>query len=406
MQTVYRKYAVNRSLSEGEGRESVRCSVDPQRWRLSAAAILLVTARWPNLGGGMFINGIGTASPANRYTKAECLEAFERSAWFGRLDARAHFVTRKVLQRDNGIELRHLAVDSLDEVFDIDPDTLSQRFLQHAPRLAAQAALRALDDRGTPVQAIDAVIVSTCTGYLCPGLSGYVIEQLGLRHDVQAFDLVGQGCAAALPNLSLGRALIGSGACEQVLSICVEVSSAAMYLDNDPGVLISACLFGDGAGAAVLSREHCGQGRRLQWRDNASRIDPAERDALKFEQRGGLLRNILTRAVPALAARHGLRLMEEVLQRACLSPADVSAWIMHAGGRDVLVEIERQFGLRSHDLRYSSAMLRQYGNLSSAFVYFVLQQALAEEAPDGWWWMSAFGAGFSCHGALLEVSST
>ena len=76
----------------------------------------------------------------------------------------------------------------------------------------------------------------------------------GCSVDVQAFDLVGQGCAAALPNLQLGRALIAAGAREHVLSICVEVSSAAMYLDDDPGVLISACLFGDGAGAAVLSR--------------------------------------------------------------------------------------------------------------------------------------------------------
>ena len=97
------------------------------------------------------------------------------------------------------------------------------------------------------------MVVSTCTGYLCPGLSGHVVERLGLRADVQAYDLVGQGCAAALPNLQLGRNLLAAGAARHVLSVCVEVSSAAMYLDNDPGVLISACLFGDGAGAAVLS---------------------------------------------------------------------------------------------------------------------------------------------------------
>jgi alkylresorcinol/alkylpyrone synthase len=53
---------------------------------------------------------------------------------------------------------------------------------------------------------------------------------------------------------------------------------------------------------------------------------------------------------------------------------------------------------------YSAAMLREYGNLSSAFVYFVLQAALADDAPGGWWWLSSFGAGFSCHGALLEVA--
>ena len=351
----------------------------------------------------MFFLGIGTASPAARYTKAQCLEAFQNSDWFGRLDARSHFVARTVLQRDNGIEARRLALDSLADVFCIDPDTLSRRFLKHAPALAAKAAGRALANAGLAAQEIDAVVVSTCTGYLCPGLSGHVVERLGLRADVQAFDLVGQGCAAALPNLQLGRALLKSGAGARVLSVCVEVSSAAMYLDNDPGVLVSACLFGDGAGAAVLSQDPGTTGRRVQWKDSASLIEPARRDALKFEQRGGMLRNILTREVPALAADYAQQVLDTVLQRAGLSRAAVSAWIMHAGGRDVLLALERRLDLQPEDLRYSAAMLREYGNLSSAFVYFVLQAALADEAAGGWWWLSAFGAGFSCHGALLEV---
>ena len=351
----------------------------------------------------MFFLGIGTATPTARYTKAECLEAFQNSGWFGRLDARSHFVARTVLQRDNGIEARRLALDSLAEVFCIDPDTLSRRFLDHAPALAAEAGRRALADAGLAAHEIGAVVVSTCTGYLCPGLSGHVVERLGLRADVQAFDLVGQGCAAALPNLQLGRALLASSACEHVLSVCVEVSSAAMYLDNDPGVLISACLFGDGAGAAVLSREPGTTGRRIEWKDSTSLIEPARRNALKFEQRAGMLRNILTREVPALAAEYAEQVLATVLQRAGLANADVSAWIMHAGGRDVLLALQRRLALKPGDLRYSAAMLHEYGNLSSAFVYFVLQAALADDAPGGWWWLSSFGAGFSCHGALLEV---
>lgn len=353
----------------------------------------------------MFFLGIGTATPATRYTKAECLAAFQSSDWFDRLDARAHLVARTVLQRDNGIEARRLAVDSLADVFRIDPDTLSKRFFDHAPWLAAQAGERALADAGLTAPQIGAVVVSTCTGYVCPGLSGHVIERLNLRADTQAFDLVGQGCAAALPNMQLGRALLASGACEHVLSICVEVSSAAMYLDNDPGVLISACLFGDGAGAAVLSRAPASRSRRIEWKDSASLIEPAERNALKFEQRAGMLRNILTRGVPALAGDYAARVRNTVLERAGLSSADISAWIMHAGGRDVLLTLERSLALERSDLRYSAAMLREYGNLSSAFVYFVLQAALADDAPDGWWWLSAFGAGFSCHGALLEVQA-
>lgn len=355
----------------------------------------------------MFFTGIATATPAHRYTKAQCLAAFQASEWFGRLDTRAHWVAQTVLQRDNGIEARRLAVDSLAEVFCIDPDTLAKRFAAHAPVLAASAGQRALAQAGLAASEIDAVVVSTCTGYLCPGLSGHVIERLGLRADVQAFDLVGQGCAAALPNLQLAQALLASGASRHVLSVCVEVSSAAMYLDNDPGVLISACLFGDGAGAAVLShqpKEAGAAGRRIEWTDSASLIEPAHRDALKFEQRAGMLRNILTREVPALAATYAQRVLRTVLERRGLTQGDISAWILHAGGRDVLLALEHEWALAPGNLRYSAAMLREYGNLSSAFVYFVLQAALADEAASGWWWLSSFGAGFSCHGALLEVA--
>jgi alkylresorcinol/alkylpyrone synthase len=352
----------------------------------------------------MFFNGVGTAHPPMRYTKAECLAAFERSAWYARLEPRAHVIARTVLQRDNGIDARRLAVPSIDEVFDIDPDTLAQRFLQHAPLLASQAASVALERAALPASQIDAIVVSTCTGYVCPGLSGHVAEQLGLRPDVQAFDLVGQGCAAALPNLQLSNALLLAGSHRHVLSVCVEVSSAAMYLDNDPGVLISACLFGDGAGAAVLSLQPDADARSVAWKDSTSLLAPDHRDALKFEQVGGMLRNILTRAVPELAAEHAERVLATVLQRAGLAPEDVSTWIFHAGGRDVLRALEKRLMLQADELRYSSAMLREYGNLSSAFVYFVLEAALADDAPGGWWWLSSFGAGFSCHGALLEVA--
>lgn len=351
----------------------------------------------------MYFRGIGTATPEARYTKADCLAAFQGSDWYGRLGDRSHLIARTVLQRDNGIEARRLALRSLDEVFAIDPDTLAQRFLVHAPVLASQAAGRALAEAALDAAEIDAVIVSTCTGYLCPGLSGYVIERLGLRADVQAFDLVGHGCAAALPNLDLASTLLSSRRCRHVLSVCVEVSSAAMYLDDDPGVLISACLFGDGAGAAIVSGEPQPSGRRVEWLDSTSLIVPSERTTLMFEQRGGMLRNILTRAVPGLAAEYASRVLLTVLARRGLTVDDVSAWIMHAGGRDVLSALERRLDLDPTALRYSAAMLREYGNLSSAFVYFVLEAAIADRAPDGHWWLSSFGAGFSCYGAMLQV---
>lgn len=351
----------------------------------------------------MYLAGLGTATPAQRYTKADCWEAFKASAWFDRLDRRARAIVEVVLGHDNGIEARRLAVRSLEEVFLIDPDTLHARFLATAPSLATEAAERALADAGCAATDIDAVIVSTCTGYLCPGLTSYVTQALGLRVDVHALDLVGQGCGAALPNWRTAQALLDSGHCQRVLSVCVEVSSAAMYLDSDPGVLISACLFGDGAGAAVLSATPPPDKRMVRCRAAASSIDPAQRDALRFEQRQGLLRNILTREVPALAAEFAARVLAAVLAEQGVPQAQIRGWIWHAGGRDVLAALRERLGLSEADQQHSAAILREYGNLSSAFVYFVLQAALAEPAPGGLWWMASFGAGFSSHGALLEV---
>jgi predicted naringenin-chalcone synthase len=351
----------------------------------------------------MYLLAVGTSVPDTRYTKAECWEAFAASNWFETLDERSRALAKLVLHRDNGIAARRLAVDSLAEVFAIDADTLHRRFVSHAPKLGAEAARDALRRAGLNAKDIDAVIVTTCTGYLCPGLSSYAIEHLGLRQNVLAFDLVGQGCAGALPNWQLASALLDSGQCNHVLSVCVEVSSAAMYLDNDPGVLISACLFGDGAGAAVLSRQRASQARCVKWHGSVSVTQPAERDALRFEQRNGLLRNVLTRAVPRLAAEHAGEVFSTALARAGVSRDQVNGWIMHAGGRDVLSALESRLELPSDALQFSRAVLYEYGNLSSAFVYFVLAAALAANAPGGWWWMSSFGAGFSCHGALLAV---
>lgn len=349
----------------------------------------------------MFITGIGTAVPRQQYAQVRCWEEASKLEKFQQLSPRARAIIKKILRGNNGIDTRHLSLDSIAEVFDIDPDTLHARFAKNAPLLATQAAERALAQAGVTAQQIDAVIVSTCTGYLCPGLTSYVAENLGLRQDVYALDLVGQGCGAALPNLRGGEALLKSGRAERVLSICVEVCSAAFYLDDDPGVLVSACLFADGAGAAVLSG-HPGV-RKVQWLEAHSSLDPTARDLLRFETKGGMLRNILTPTVPMLAAKTAAAVFHNMSEQHGVKHKQISTWIFHAGGRDVLMALQNELRLEADDLRWSAEVLRELGNVSSPFVFHVLERALNNGAPGGLWWMSSFGAGFSCHGALLKV---
>ena len=348
----------------------------------------------------MFLAGLGTAVPDTRYNQRECWEALQRSARFAHLSALSRVLLERVLLGESGIRTRHLALGSLDEAFELEPDVLHRRFFEHAPALATRAAQAALERAGVAAREVDALLISTCTGYLCPGLTSYVAERLGLRADVVALDLVGQGCGAALPNLRTAAAYLDSGQCKTALSVCVEVCSAALYIDNDPGVLVSACLFGDGAAAALLSAAPRGESRSVEWTHAVSAVEPADREALRMEMRGGLLRNILSRAVPAVAARHARDLFEQ----SPVAQSEIRQWIWHAGGRTVLDRVRDRFEFDESALACSRAMLARYGNLSSPFVLFVLDEALRRNAPGGWWWMSSFGAGFSCHGALLKVA--
>jgi alkylresorcinol/alkylpyrone synthase len=351
----------------------------------------------------MFITGLGTAVPAQCFTQRECWETLKQSARYQQFSPRSRAILKQVLNGRNGIAARHLALDTLNQAFEVTPDVLHERFARNAPLLAARAAELALADSGHQAGEIDALLISTCTGYLCPGLTSYVSERLGCRPDILCLDLVGQGCVAALPNLCAGEALLAAGRCQRVLSICVEVCSAALYFDDDPGVLISACLFGDGAGAAVLASSPNGK-RPVKWRTSGFLLQPKCRDLLRFEHKTGMLRNILSPQVPAVAAQYAATVLDQVLSRSGVRRSQLQGWVMHPGGRDVLLALRERLGLSEHDLRWSAAVLRKFGNLSSASVYFVLQAALADSAPGGYWWLSSFGAGFSCHGALLEVN--
>jgi alkylresorcinol/alkylpyrone synthase len=333
----------------------------------------------------------------------ECWEAFQAAPQFTWLDPRSRAILKKVLRGKNGIESRYAALDSLSEAFDLTPDTLHRRFQTHAPTIATTAAQHALKTAAIAPEQIDALIISTCTGYLCPGLTSYVGQRLGLRNNIQGFDLVGQGCGAALPNWALSRSLLHSNQARHVLSISVEICSAAFYLDNDPGVLISACLFGDGAGAAVFSTQP-GPARTLQLRWLQSLHFPEQRDELRFEQKNGMLRNILSSVVPDLASNAANQVLIEAEKQLGISRQEIATWIWHAGGRDVLQALGQTLSLSPEQLRWSSQTLSEIGNVSSPFVYFALQKALQGHAPAGPWWVSSFGAGFSCHGALFDAS--
>jgi alkylresorcinol/alkylpyrone synthase len=181
--------------------------------------------------------------------------------------------------------------------------------------------------------------------------------------------------------------------------VAVEICSAAFYVDDDPGVLVSACLFGDGAAATVWRGTPGPLGLRC---DSFTTLhQPANRDRIRFEMRQGKLRNLLHPSVPSLAAAAVEKLLIGERTRAGARP--ISRVLTHAGGRDVLDAIERTN--INCDLSVSRQVLREYGNMSSPSVLFALEKALGDGVPDekSDWWLASFGAGFSAHGCRIGL---
>jgi len=344
----------------------------------------------------MYLHGLATANPPAKFSQQECWEIARPSPAVKRLDERARFILQKVLTSDNGIATRHFALSGLDRIFDLNADQLNAAFRVEAPKLALAALRPALERARVRPADLDALLICTCTGYLCPGLTSYVAEELGLRTDAWLQDLVGLGCGAAIPMLRAAGHVLAARPEAAVACVAVEICSAAFYLDNDPGVIISACLFGDGAAATVWRATpgpvnlHCFEFNTLHW--------PAERDRLRFEMRDGKLRNLLHRSVPEIAARSAEQLWRQ------RGPRPVKKILSHAGGRDVLTAIEA--AVPGHPLAESARVLRDCGNMSSPSVLFALAEALRGDPPgtEGDFWLVSFGAGYSAHCCRIGVA--
>ncbi|WOO39445.1 type III polyketide synthase [Rubellicoccus peritrichatus] len=340
----------------------------------------------------MFLQALSCKVPEYSFTQDECWDIFEQSRAAETVTDRSKGILEKVLKGDSGIDKRHFAVNDIESLFDRDAERLNHDFEAHAPELAASALTEALEKAGRKASELDALFVCTCSGYLCPGLSSYVSELLGIKQDAYLQDIVGLGCGAAIPTLRSAHNLIKADPTSTVAVIAVEICSAAFYLDNNPGVLISLCLFGDGASASIWN------GRPGPSQLKATGFDtlhlPEDRELLRFINRGGKLRNKLHKTVPEKASNAVMELFE----RQNLSSDQYI--ISHAGGRDVLEAINRK--LKQHPLTEATNVLRNFGNMSSPSVLFALDDFFEGDGKDESLWLTSFGAGFAAHSMQLE----
>jgi predicted naringenin-chalcone synthase len=298
---------------------------------------------------------------------------------------------------------RYLSFENELEVVSLtneDPDRRMERFTRWSTALSHQAALAALGQAGASAADIRELVVNTCTGYICPGVSTYLLEAMKLDGGVRVFDAVGSGCGGALPNIDLATHSLHANPDGIVLSIAVEVCTATYQMDNDMSLLISNAIFGDGAAAAVLWTRPEG----LRVIDSAGCIDTSFREDVRYVYKQGKLHNKLSVQLPKVVRAVVPPLIDKLLARNGLTRGDIQHWAIHPGGDRMVAALEESLELTEEQMAPTRQVLEEYGNMSSPTVLFILKNLMERGIQPGEKvLMTAYGAGMSAYACLLEA---
>jgi predicted naringenin-chalcone synthase len=344
---------------------------------------------------------VGIANPPVRVAQARGMELV-RAHYGDVLSERSMDVLEKVFSHPS-ILTRYLSFDTELDVLSLkneDADRRMERFTHWSTALSQRAAVAALAQVGASAADIREIVVNTCTGYICPGVSTYLLEAMKLDRGVRVFDAVGSGCGGALPNIDLATYSLHANPQGIVLSVAVEICSATYQMDNDMSLLISNAIFGDGAAAAVLWTRPEG----LRIIDSAGCIDTSFREDVRYVYKQGKLHNKLSVQLPKVVRTVVPPMIDELLERNGLSRGDIQHWAIHPGGDRMVAALEEALELTEEQMAPTRQVLQDYGNMSSPTVLFILKHLMDRGIKPGEKvLMTAYGAGMSAYACLLEA---
>jgi alkylresorcinol/alkylpyrone synthase len=340
------------------------------------------------------IAGVGTATPARRVSRQEVVAVLPR-IW----PQLARRTSLLVDHLDDGY--RHLLREPTEMVEALSLGEQTARYIHEAPELAAAAAERAIAAAGDQRETIGLLVVASCTGFILPGLDAHLLPRLGLRPDVWRLPMAQLGCAGGAGGLARATDWARMHPGQQALIVAVELPSLT-FRPNDQSLdnLLSALVFGDGAGAAVVEAAGGAEGG-LQVGRVRSVLVPHSVNELGYDLADDGFRVILSRRLPAVLAAAVPALVDDFCGMGVAATLDAVA--LHPGGSAIVDAVAECLGLSEQQLTATRAVLRTTGNTSSAAIFFVLEKlASALPSPSGRGLILGLGPGLTVE--LLELA--
>lgn len=252
-----------------------------------------------------------------------------------------------------------------------------QRYEHWAPELAIRAIGGLNGDMAA--EGITHLVVASCTGFVAPGIDQAIVARTGIDPSVERTVVGFMGCYAAVSSLRTAHHIVRSEPQARVLVVTIELCTLHFQRTDDLERLLSMLLFGDGAAAAIVSAQRTG----IALDDFRSAAIAGSADAITWRIGDQGFDMHLDGQVPALIAdalaRERGRNDDGGLLRG-EEPGDFDLWAVHAGGRTILDAVERALQLGPEALAPSRRILRNFGNMSSATLMFVLADMLRDGA--------------------------
>lgn len=287
----------------------------------------------------------------------------------------------------------------------------NQLYIKHATELCVQAVTGCLRKRNISPEEIDCLVFVSSTGISTPSMDARLLNLLGLREEITRIPLWGLGCAGGAMGISRASEFAKAYPDALVLLVSVELCGLTFIKsDQSKSNLIATSLFADGAAAVLIA----GDSRMIvdtkerravpaivatkttTWRDSL--------DVMGWDLTEDGLKVIFSRDIPTLIRQRMRANVDAFLTPHRKEGSSVSHYIPHPGGAKVLVAYQKALQLEPEQTGLAAAILRQYGNMSSATVLFVLEKSLEQPWKSGERGLiTALGPGFSSECILLEA---
>jgi predicted naringenin-chalcone synthase len=340
---------------------------------------------------------VGRAHPQRAYTQQDLIDLFRcDDPRITRFFTSSHIQQRYLVLPDPELD---------GSVPEENGTELLDKHLRVSLEIGSDAIHRCLDNTSFDPDQIDYLATVTSTGFLCPGLSAYLAEEMGMRRNIHRADIVGMGCNAGMNGLFATAQYAASNTGSPALLLSSEICSAAYVFDMTVRTGVVNSLFGDASAAAlVLADENLGADHGPGFVDWETLVLHEARDEMRFFFEEGKFSFYLGWEIPYLIGDNIRTPVFALLERNGLKRRDIAHWIVHSGGKKVVDAIRYNIGLSEHDVRHTRSVLRGYGNISSASILFSLdelaQEGVAREGDLGV--IIAMGPGVTIETGLLR----